>query len=91
LRPTSFTASTMPVAITLQSMIPPKMFTKIPFTFGSPRMILNACDDLVLGGAAADVEEVGRVAAEVLDDVHRAHREPGAVDQARDVVPSRAM
>ena len=23
-------------------MIPPKMFTKIPFTFGSPRMILNA-------------------------------------------------
>jgi hypothetical protein len=38
----SRTASTMPVAITLQSMMPPKMFTRMPFTFGSVRMILNA-------------------------------------------------
>jgi sorbitol-specific phosphotransferase system component IIA len=34
-------------------------------------MILKAGDDLLLGGAAADIEEVGRAAAEVLDDVHR--------------------
>ena len=39
----------------------------------------------LLGGAAADVEEVGRLAAVVLDDVHGRHRKPGAVDHAADV------
>jgi hypothetical protein len=50
---------------------------------------LERGDHLVLRGAAADVEEVGRVAAEVLDDVHRAHREAGAVDEAGDVAVER--
>ena len=45
----------------------------------------NAFEHLVLVGAAADVEEVGRLAAVVLDQVHRAHRQAGAVDQAGDV------
>ena len=36
-------------------------------------------------GAAADVEEVGRLAAGALDEVHRGHREAGAVDHAADV------
>ena len=40
--------------------------------------------DLVLGGAAADVEKVRRAFAIVLDDVHRRHGEPGAVDHAAD-------
>src|ERR1017187_133866 len=40
--PTSRAASTIPLAITSQSMMPPKMLTRIPFTFGSPRMILKA-------------------------------------------------
>ena len=41
-RPTSFTASTTPAAITSHFMMPPKMLTRMPFTFGSEVMILNA-------------------------------------------------
>ena len=36
-------------------------------------------------GPAAHVEEIGRLAAVELDEVHRAHGQPGAVDQAADV------
>ena len=35
--------------------------------------------------AAADIQEVGRLAAVELDDVHRGHRQPGAVDHAADL------
>jgi len=41
-RPTTFAASTTPVAMTSHFMMPPKMLTRIPFTFGSAVMILNA-------------------------------------------------
>ena len=41
--------------------------------------------DLLLRGAAADVEEVRRLAAVELDDVHGRHRQAGAVDHAADV------
>ena len=41
--------------------------------------------DLLGVGAAADIEEVGRLAARQLDDVHRRHRQAGAVDHAADV------
>src|SRR4051812_35003948 len=41
-RPTSFTAVTTPSAITSHFMMPPKMLTRMPFTFGSDVMILNA-------------------------------------------------
>ena len=40
--------------------------------------------DLVGPRAAADVEEVRRLAAGALDEVHRRHRETGAVDHAAD-------
>src|ERR1041385_2935701 len=40
--------------------------------------------DLLLASAAANVEEVGGAAAEVLDDVHGGHRQSGAIDQAGD-------
>ena len=40
--------------------------------------------DLLGVGAAADVEEVRRLAARQLDDVHRRHRQAGAVDHAAD-------
>src|SRR6185312_2093573 len=40
--PTSFTAATTPSAITSHFMMPPKMLTRMPFTFGSEVMILNA-------------------------------------------------
>src|SRR5512135_307120 len=45
----------------------------------------EALEDLVLARAAADVEEVGGLAAVVLDQVHGAHRQPGAIDEAGDV------
>src|SRR2546423_104208 len=41
--------------------------------------------DSLLRSAAANVEEVRRLAARELDDVHRRHRQPSAVDHARDV------
>src|SRR5207253_1756318 len=40
--------------------------------------------DLLGIRAAADVEKVGRLTAVVLDQVHRRHREPRAVDAAAD-------
>src|SRR6185312_7201567 len=40
--PTSFTAAMTPSAITSQRMMPPKMLTRMPFTFGSAVMILKA-------------------------------------------------
>ena len=50
----------MPSAMMSQRMIPPKMLTRMPFTAGSERMILNAAVTFSLRGAAADVAEVGR-------------------------------
>ena len=47
-RPTSFTAATTPSAMTSQRMMPPKMLTRMPFTFGSEVMILNAAVTLSL-------------------------------------------
>src|SRR5215813_6170175 len=41
-RPTSFTAVTTPSAMMSHFMMPPKILTRIPFTFGSEVMILNA-------------------------------------------------
>src|SRR6266702_7690002 len=41
--------------------------------------------DLLLAGAAADIEEVCRRHAVELDDVHRRHGEAGAVDHAADI------
>ncbi len=35
-------AATTPSAMTSHFMMPPKMFTRTAFTFGSPRMILKA-------------------------------------------------
>ena len=47
-------------------------------------MILNADATFSLRRAAADVEEVRRLHAVELDDVHRRHGEAGAVDHAAD-------
>src|SRR5215213_867621 len=41
-RPTSFTAATTPSAMMSHFMMPPKIFTRMPFTLGSDVMILNA-------------------------------------------------
>ena len=61
------------------------MLTSTALTFGRAEQDAEAFEHLVLAGAAADVEEVGGLAAVVLDQVHRAHGQAGAVDQAGDV------
>src|SRR6201994_1940149 len=48
LRPDSLTAATTPSAITSQRMMPPKMLTRMPFTWWSDVMILNAAATLSL-------------------------------------------
>ena len=53
-------------------------------TFLSDIRMRKALLDLLGVGAAADVEEVGRLAAGQLDDVHRRHGQAGAVDHAAD-------
>ena len=50
---------------------------------------LERLGDLFGRGAAADVEEVGGLGAVELDDVHRRHREAGAVDHAADLAVER--
>ena len=47
-------------------------------------MIESAGDELRGVGAAADVEEVGRLAADLVDHVERAHGETGAVGDDAD-------
>ena len=84
-RPSSLTAATTPSAMMSQRMMPPKMLTRMAFTFGSDSDDLEGRRHLLLGGAAADVEEVGGLAAVELDDVHRRHGQAGAVDHAADV------
>src|SRR5687768_18176465 len=51
----SLTASTMPAAITSHCMIPPKMFTRIPFTFGSLRIMRNARSEERREGKSVDL------------------------------------
>src|SRR5690606_28276168 len=46
---------------------------------------LERFGDLLGRGAAADVQEVGRLAAEQLDGVHGGHGQAGAIDQAADI------
>ena len=77
-------ASMSPRATSSPRVMPPKMFTRIAVTFGSARMSRIAAVDLVGPRAAADVEEVGRLAAGPLDEVHRRHRQAGPVDHAAD-------
>ena len=72
-------------AMVVQRMMPPKMLTSTAFTFLSASRMRNASVTCSVVGAAADVEEVGRLAAVQLDEVHRAHRQAGAVHQAADV------
>ena len=83
-RPAGARASISPRATSSPRVMPPKMFTRIALTFGSARIRRIARGDLVGPRPAADVEEVRRLAAGPLHEVHRRHREPGAVDHAAD-------
>ena len=50
---------------------------------------LEGLGDLFLGRPAAHVEEIGRLGAIELDDVHRRHREARAIDHAADLAIQR--
>src|ERR1700712_894950 len=80
-----FVAVTMPFATSSVRVMPPKMLNRIAFTFGSDVMILSALTTFSGFGRPADVEEVRRTAAVVLHEIHRRHRETGAVHDAADV------
>ena len=77
-------ASISPRATSSPRVIPPKMLTRMALTFGSLEDQAHRRRDLVRLGAAADVEEVGGLAAGALDQVHRGHGQTGAVDHAAD-------
>ena len=78
-------ASMMPLATSSQRVMPPKMLKRMAFTSLSAEDDVQRVDDLLGVRAAADVQEVGGLAAVVLDQVHGGHGQAGAVDQAADV------
>jgi hypothetical protein len=88
LTPTSLTAWMMPSAIRSQRTMPPKMLTRIAFTFGLERMSLKAS---VTRSPWRRRRRRGSspAAAVQLDQVHRRHRQAGAVDHAGDVAVER--
>ena len=61
------------------------MLISTALTLGSPRRISNAWVDLFFIRPAADIKEVRRDAARILNDIHRGHREARAVHHAADV------
>ena len=74
----------MPLATSSPRVMPPKMLMKMAFTFGVGVDDLEGGRHHVGVGAAADVEEVGRLAADLVDDVERAHGQAGAVGDDAD-------
>ena len=64
--------------------MPPKMLTRIARTRLIGEDQPHRGRDLVGARTTADVQEVGRLAAGTLDEVHGGHRQAGAVDHAAD-------
>ena len=75
----------IPLAISSQRVIPPKMLNRIALTFVVRGDHLERVDDRVRLRAAAGVEEVRGLAARLGDHVERRHAEPGAVAEDADV------
>ena len=75
--------------MTSHFMMPPKMLTKIAFTLGLLRMIWKAFVTCSCVAPPPTSRKFAGAAAVVLDDVHRRHREAGAVDEAADVAVER--
>ena len=74
----------MPLATSSPRVMPPKMLMKIDLHVLVEVDHLERAGHHVGVGAAADVEEVGGRAADLVDDVERAHRQPGAVGDDAD-------
>ena len=74
--------------MTSHFVMPPKMFTRMPFTFGSEMMILNAA--VTFSGVAEPPTSRKLAGAAVeLDDVHGRHGQAGAVHHAADLAVER--
>ena len=74
----------MPLATSSPRVMPPKMLMKIDLHLRVVVDDLERAGHDVGVGAAADVEEVGRRAADLVDDVERAHGQAGAVGDDAD-------
>ena len=74
----------MPLATSSPLVMPPKMLMKIDLTVRVVVDDLERAGHDVGVGAAADVEEVGRLAADLVDDVDGAHGQAGAVGDDAD-------
>ena len=83
-RPTSFTAATTPSAMTSHLHDAAEDVDQDALHVGIGGDDLERRRHLLLGGAAADVEEIRRRLAVELDDVHGRHGQAGAVDHAAD-------
>ena len=77
-------ASMRPRATSSPRAMPPKMLTRMARTDGSDEDQAHRGRDLVGASPTADVQEVGRLAAGPLDEVHGGHGQAGAVDHAAD-------
>ena len=77
-------AATTPVARRSTRRMPPKMLMKMAFTLRVGEQDLKGVLDLLLGCAAAHIQEIGGAAAGVLNDVHGGHGQARAVDHAGD-------
>ena len=75
----------IPLATSSQRVMPPKMLKRIAVDLGVGGDHFERVDDRLGFRAAAGVEEVGRRAARLGDDVERRHAEPGAVGEDADV------
>ena len=78
-------ASMIPLAISSQRVMPPKMLNRIALTFVVGGDHLERVDDRVGLRAAPGVEEVRGLAARLSHHVERRHAEPGAVAEDADV------
>ncbi len=82
--PTSFTAAMTPSAMTSQLHDAAEDVDQDALHVGVGGDDLEGRGDLLPWSAAADVEEVGRLVAVELDDVHGGHGQARAVDHAAD-------
>ncbi len=89
LTPTSLTAAMMPSAMMSQRTMPPKILIRIARDLGIRQNQLERRRDALLGGAAAHIQEIRRLAAVQLNQVHGRHGQAGAIHHAGDIAVER--
>ena len=89
LTPTSLTAAMMPSAMMSQRTMPPKILIRIARDLGVRENQFERRRDALLGRAAAHVQEIRRLAAVQLDQVHGRHGKAGAIHHAGNIAVER--